>query len=81
MATGTGKTRTAIGCILNLIQDVNSILIIIATPGWYLTRQWKSEVEKLCPQFVNSIVADYTNNGWKEQLRTDIRQINVGILN
>jgi len=81
MATGTGKTRTAIGCILNLIQDVNSILIIIATPGGTLTRQWKSEVEKLCPQFVNSIVADSTNNGWKEQLRTDIRQINVGILN
>ena len=31
-ATGTGKTRTAIGCLLKKISDKKRLLTIIATP-------------------------------------------------
>ena len=32
MATGTGKTRTAIGCALNKISAEKPFLIIVSTP-------------------------------------------------
>ena len=41
MATGTGKTRTAIGCIVEKLKDKEKLLIIVATPQNTLSRQWK----------------------------------------
>ena len=42
MATGTGKTYTAIGCIQNIIQE-EKIGIIITTPQDTLTNQWAQD--------------------------------------
>ena len=46
MATGTGKTFTAFGCI-NLIQKSNDrTVIIIACPQLHLVEQWRSEIRR-----------------------------------
>lgn len=42
MATGTGKTYTAIGCIKNIIQE-EKVGIIITTPQDTLTNQWAQD--------------------------------------
>ena len=39
MATGTGKTRTAIGWPLNKLNDIETLLTIVATPQKRLTRK------------------------------------------
>ncbi|MBP3806043.1 MAG: DEAD/DEAH box helicase family protein [Oribacterium sp.] len=47
MATGTGKTRTAIGCMTELLKQGNKLCIIIATPQLTLTQQWQSDIDDL----------------------------------
>lgn len=47
MATGTGKTRTAIGCILELLKSGDNFLAIVATPQSTLSKQWKDDVKDL----------------------------------
>ena len=46
-ATGTGKTRTAIGCMLTLLPKLSNYLIIVATPQNTLSRQWKADISSL----------------------------------
>lgn len=46
MATGTGKTFTAIGCIKEIQKLEKPFLVVIACPFDNLERQWKDELEK-----------------------------------
>lgn len=46
MATGTGKTYTAFGCINKLQKLHQRTAIIIACPQKHLVEQWKKELEK-----------------------------------
>lgn len=46
MATGTGKTFAAIGCIDKLRKDQEKILVVIACPFDNLKRQWHKELRK-----------------------------------
>lgn len=69
MATGTGKTRTAIGCFMKLKEKLDNFLVIIATPQNTLSRQWKTDIEEeLKIKFDRSVIADGTNYKWKKDL-------------
>ncbi len=46
MATGTGKTRCAIGAIKKLESEISSFVIVIVVPSDPLGIQWKEELEK-----------------------------------
>ena len=46
MATGTGKTFTAIGCIENARKKEDRLLVIVVCPFDNLERQWKRELER-----------------------------------
>ncbi len=82
MATGTGKTRTAIACI-DYLQRNNSkaTLYIIATPQNALSMQWKSEIQALKVSFDKEIIADSTNMKWKKSLEEIIHLLNLNIIN
>ena len=69
MATGTGKTRTAIGCVYEKMKKKDPFLTIVATPQNTLSRQWKADVEKLHIPFDKSLIADGTNTKWKHDLK------------
>ena len=43
MATGTGKTITAITCSLRLIRRLENLIIIVAVPFKHLLNQWKED--------------------------------------
>lgn len=47
MATGAGKTRSAIGCVITKLKDNEQLLVIVATPQTLLSEQWKNEFEDL----------------------------------
>jgi superfamily II DNA or RNA helicase len=46
MATGTGKTLTALNCLLNIYQKFRFYKAIILVPTLTLVDQWKEECRK-----------------------------------
>lgn len=80
MATGTGKTRTAIGCFMTLKGKVDKFLVIVSTPQNTLSRQWKNDIEnELQIEFDISKIIDGSNSKWKKDLETIMLDINSGI--
>lgn len=66
MATGTGKTRTAIACMNLLLASESKLVCVVATPEVTLTRQWDSEIRALGVEFDQVIYADSSNGGRRE---------------
>ena len=78
MATGTGKTRTAIGCFMELKDKVDKFIVIVTTPQNTLSRQWRDDIEKeLNIHFEQSCICDGSNYKWK----FDLEKIILNILN
>lgn len=78
MATGTGKTRTAIGCIVDCLSISNKLLIIVSCPQGTLSLQWKREIEDLNLGIDYSAVIDGTNRNWKNELEELILKVAIG---
>jgi DNA phosphorothioation system restriction enzyme len=77
MATGCGKTRTAIGCIQKVLEEKKPIVIIISCPQPTLSFQWKDDIEKLKVEYDKSIVLDGSISKWDEKLRKEINMMLV----
>ena len=70
MATGTGKTFTAIGCIDKLRKEHKKLFVVIAAPYINLVDQWQGELKKW------NIPSIKLEEGWTGILRGEIRSIN-----
>lgn len=68
MATGTGKTRTAIGCLLDKLDDGETLLTIVATPQNTLSRQWREDFKKLNITLDREGIIDGSNIKWRKDL-------------
>lgn len=80
MATGTGKTRTAIACINNFFETQPTGLVIISCPQSTLSLQWKSEVDKIGLKADSVIIADGTHR-WRDELSKQLKLISIGFSN
>ncbi len=69
MATGTGKTRTAIGCMVEALKKEPQLLTIVATPQNTLSRQWRDDLQKLHIQLDADPILDGSNPHWKRDLK------------
>lgn len=78
MATGTGKTFTALGCLKQIFDKNNQILVVVTCPYQHLTQQWKKEVEKFGLSFDKIIVADGSNKLWKDDLVDSLIELSIG---
>lgn len=76
MATGTGKTRTAIGCIQKVIGE--KIIIVIACPQAALSRQWEKDIDRLDIKIDKSIFIDGSVHKWNIKLHSNVLQLVVG---
>ena len=65
MATGTGKTITALNCLLNLYHLNNSYKAVILVPTIALLQQWKKECESF--NFKN-IIQVSSKNDWAHEI-------------
>lgn len=65
MATGTGKTRTAIAGIKYLNQITKRLITIVTTPQNTLSIQWKDEIEAQNLKFDESVVVDGSVPKWE----------------
>uniref|UniRef100_UPI0040473FBE DEAD/DEAH box helicase family protein n=1 Tax=Flavobacterium sp. TaxID=239 RepID=UPI0040473FBE len=66
MATGTGKTRTAIHAIKKFQQNVNGGIIIITVPYQPLANQWASELDK---EGLSYIKVYETVENWRSEVQ------------
>lgn len=80
MATGTGKTRTAIACIHNILQERKKLLVVVVTPQGTLSLQWKKEMEKLGITADVNIVADKDNKRWRDQFVDGLLSISLALV-
>lgn len=78
MATGTGKTYTAIGCVKRLTREESrGFLCVISVPQLHLVDQWTSAINKF-PLGIRPIVADGTQSDWRARVSTSINDLILG---
>ena len=80
MATGTGKTRTAIGCFTELRKTEKNLLVIVATPQNTLSRQWKADIDGLNIVFNYSKIIDGSNPKWKSDFEMLLLNLQSGMI-
>ena len=78
MATGTGKTFTALGCLQRLFENEAKLVAIIACPYDHLVRQWAKSIAYFNIDS-DIIIADSSNSGWKDQLADHMLDIKIGL--
>ena len=79
MATGTGKTRVAVACILKslIVKDIN--IIIISCPQHTILEQWIKDIDEFNIPVDSSIIANSTNANWKIDLQNILLGVKIGI--
>lgn len=70
MATGTGKTWTAIYSAKELVKN-HPCMITICAPYKHLVKQWAEDVEKAFPN-AKLILVSSENPGWDKQIANEI---------
>ncbi|HEY9649970.1 MAG TPA: DEAD/DEAH box helicase family protein, partial [Coleofasciculaceae cyanobacterium] len=75
MATGSGKTITALAIATELYQKINLQVLLVICPYRHLVTQWARE----CQNFgLNPILAFETVRNWQSQLSTQLYNIRAG---
>lgn len=69
MATGTGKTWTAIFSAKELLK-MNDAMIVICAPYKHLVKQWSEDVANAFPS-AKVILVSSENQGWDTQIKTE----------
>jgi len=77
MATGTGKTFAALGCLKKASGAYRRLLVVITCPYQHLIQQWKREIEKFGIDF-DCLIADSSNLRWKRDLADKLVDISLG---
>ena len=78
MATGTGKTRTAISCIRKALDATTKpVLVVIACPYIHLVTQWEKE---LSSQGIDAQAAYGASSSWQGVLSSDVLHLDGGVI-
>ena len=80
MATGTGKTFTALAAIANLYQFVDHRLaVIIVCPYQHLVEQWKEDIELFGMKPIVCYSASSQKN-WRDRVRDAVKGFHLGVV-
>jgi superfamily II DNA or RNA helicase len=78
MATGTGKTYTAIGAMDQVITDQESpLVIVIAVPNTHLALQWEDDLRDWGYEDEVSLAFGSGNRTWKSDMGTILDDIRI----
>ncbi len=75
MATGSGKTITALAIATELYHQINLQALIVVCPYRHLVTQWAKEAEKFN---LKPILAFESVHQWQRQLSTELYQLRSG---
>ncbi len=62
MATGTGKTRTALACVREAAKLAESLVVVVIAPYQHIAEQWELELQEFRPVVAGS------GTGWRAKL-------------
>lgn len=79
MATGTGKTRAAIGCMASIIGKYKPIVFFVICPQGTLALQWKDDIEFLKINCDENVLADSTIKNWRNNLENKLLAMAAGM--
>ncbi len=77
MATGSGKTRTAIGCIESALNDTKKLIVVITCPQATLSAQWKKDIDSLDISTKHSLDT-HASADWRLDLERELRKVAIG---
>ena len=80
MATGTGKTFTALAAISHLFADKNNLAVLIVCPYQHLVEQWREDIVSFGMKPIVCYSASLQRN-WLERLKTAVTSFNSGMKN
>ena len=75
MATGTGKTLTALGALSKLCKETEKLAVIIVCPYKHLVDQWVDDIKK----FAVKPIVGYSGINYKNTLRDKVFSYNFNI--
>ena len=79
MATGTGKTYTALAAVTRLFSKLNNNLaVIIVCPYQHLVEQWKDDIVAFGMKPIVCYSAS-TQKNWRERVKNAIHSFNLGV--
>ena len=80
MATGTGKTFTALAAITRLFLNKNkNLAVIIICPYQHLVEQWKNDIVAFGMKPIVCYSASSQKN-WRDRIKTAVNSFNVGVI-
>ena len=80
MATGTGKTFTAINCMKEVLNNNSNLLIVIACPYAHLAEQWANDVENNFDIPCYNIYSS-SNSNWKKDFTDLVLNLELEVIN
>ncbi|WP_207002070.1 DEAD/DEAH box helicase family protein [Trinickia mobilis] len=75
MATGTGKTLTALAAAVSLYEQLGLKVLVVICPYRHLVTQWRDEAIKLG---FDPLLAFESAQSWAETLKAELNDISVG---
>lgn len=79
MATGTGKTYTALAAVSRLYSDMKqNLAVIIICPYQHLVEQWKEDIVAFGMKPIVCYSASSQRN-WRERLKTAVTSFSIGV--
>ena len=80
MATGAGKTFTALGALSSLSKNLNNnIAVVIVAPYQHLVEQWVEDIIQF--NFKPIVAYSYPGQKWRKQFSDAVTAYNVGAIN
>lgn len=79
MATGTGKTFTALGAAKTILEKYGEICMIIAVPYKHLATQWDGEISKFFPGMI-VLDAHSESQGWVQKVNNYLSDYKDGFI-
>ncbi len=79
MATGTGKTYTALGAAKTIIDEKSELCLVVAVPYKHLAAQWIDDIDKFFPDIL-SITAHSESPGWSKKVDEFLADYRAGFI-
>lgn len=76
MATGTGKTFTAISAIARYLTNRKTGVVVIVAPKQLLVSQWSDELKSF--GYTNIVEVMKTSSKWEMELKSSLMKIDLG---
>ena len=80
MATGTGKTYTALGCLEKLIDEDSQLLTVITAPTKHLLPQWEKSIKNIGLN-VDKIITATGDTNWRTSLEDNLLNLRLKSIN